>query len=65
MYLGLKDLDLKQHGFGSFNTWHLPRWDMNEMWNDQLAGDFSDPWIFISTATLHSGAAGCRPLACT
>lgn len=61
MYLGLRDLDLRQHGFGSFNTWHLPRWDMNEMWNDQLAGDFTDPWIFISTATLHSGAAGVSP----
>lgn len=53
VYLGLKDLDLKKLGFGRFNTWHLCQWDMNQMWKDQAKGDFSKPWIFISTPSLN------------
>lgn len=61
MYLGLKDVDLERHGFGGFNVWHLPRWNMNEMWGAQLGGDLQDPWVFISTATLHSDERGVAP----
>jgi phytoene dehydrogenase-like protein len=61
IYLGLKDIDLKKYGFGKFNTWHLEQWDMNKNWKEQLAGDFSKPWIFISTPTLHSSAPGTAP----
>lgn len=61
IYLGLKDIDLRKYKFGSFNTWHLEQWDMNKMWADQAKGDFSKPWFFISTATLHSNAPGVAP----
>ncbi|MBI3261196.1 NAD(P)/FAD-dependent oxidoreductase [Candidatus Berkelbacteria bacterium] len=61
VYLGLKDIDLKKYGFGSYNTWHLEQWDMNKMWRDQAMGDFSKPWFFISTATMHSKAPGVAP----
>ncbi|MEK7184403.1 MAG: NAD(P)/FAD-dependent oxidoreductase [Patescibacteria group bacterium] len=58
IYLGLKNADLKKHGFGSYNIWHLEQWDMNKMWEEQAHGDFSNPWIFISTHTLHTKERG-------
>jgi len=61
IYLGLKDIDLKKCGLGKFNIWHLKDWDMNDMWQRQLAGDFSKPWYFISTPTLHSDEPGTCP----
>jgi len=61
IYLGLKDLDLKALGFGRFNTWHLDQWDMNQMWKDQAKGDFSKPWIFISTPSLNTDDRGTTP----
>jgi all-trans-retinol 13,14-reductase len=61
VYLGLKDIDLREHGFGSFNTWHLEQWDMNQMWKEMAEGDFTKPWIFMSTPTLHSDAPGTAP----
>ncbi|MEK9152866.1 MAG: NAD(P)/FAD-dependent oxidoreductase, partial [Patescibacteria group bacterium] len=61
VYLGLKDIDLRDHGFGKHNVWHLEQWDMNKMWRDQLGGDFSKPWFFISTPSLHTDEAGTTP----
>lgn len=61
VYLGLKDIDLSQYGFGRHNLWHLGEWDMNASWKKQLSGDFSNPWFFISTPTLHSSAPGTTP----
>ena len=29
MYLGVRGLDLREHGFGSFNVWHYPHDDIN------------------------------------
>ena len=64
VYLGLKNLDLKKYGFGNFNTWHLEQGDMNKAWEDQLGNDFTKPWLFISTPTLHSKAMGVAPKGC-
>lgn len=61
IYLGLKDIDLREHGFGNFNIWHQEQWDMNKTWKDTLAGDFSHPWVFMSTPTLHSNEPGTAP----
>lgn len=61
VYLGLKDIDLRQYGFGKHNVWHLEQWDMNKTWKEQLAGDFSKPWFFISTPTLHTSEGGTTP----
>lgn len=61
LYLGLKDINLEEHGFGKHNTWHLEDWDMNENYKKQAAGDFSKPWVFISTPTLHSKEPGTAP----
>lgn len=64
IYLGVKDLDLRKYGFGSFNIWHLEQWDMNKMWAEQGKGDFSNPWLFISTHTLHTKERGVAPDGC-
>lgn len=53
IYLGLKGIDPRKFGFGRFNTWHLEQWDMNQMWRDQASGDFSRPWVFISTPSIN------------
>jgi all-trans-retinol 13,14-reductase len=62
MYLGVKGLDLREHGFGSFNVWHYPHDDINRMYRDQLERhDLSDPWLFLATPTLHSDEPGIAP----
>jgi all-trans-retinol 13,14-reductase len=62
LYLAVKNLDLREHGFGSFNVWHYPHADIDRMYDDQLLRhDLSDPWLFMSTPTLHSGEPGLCP----
>jgi len=61
IYLGLKNVDLKKCGLGRFNVWHLGQWDVNKIWDDQKAGNFSNPWFFMSTPTLHSRESGTAP----
>jgi all-trans-retinol 13,14-reductase len=54
IYLGLKGIDLRKHGFGAWNHWHCLGDDMNQMWREMATGDFTKPWVFISTPTLHT-----------
>jgi all-trans-retinol 13,14-reductase len=61
IYLGLDGVNLLDAGFGRFNTWHLEQWDMNAMWEDQRRGDFSRPWVFVSTPSLHTADHGTTP----
>jgi all-trans-retinol 13,14-reductase len=62
MYLGVRGLDLREHGFGSFNVWHYPHEDINRIYDDQLVRhDLSNPWLFLSTPTLHSDEPGLCP----
>lgn len=62
MYLALAGVHLRDHGFGSFNVWHYPHDDINRMYDDQLVRhDLDDPWLFLSTPTLHSDAPGLCP----
>jgi phytoene dehydrogenase-like protein len=62
MYLAVKGIDLRDHGFGSFNVWHYPHADIDRMYDDQLVRhDLSNPWLFMSTPTLHSGEPGLCP----
>lgn len=62
VYLGLRGLDLRAHGFGNFNTWQLFQWDMNQIWREAMEEHrFDRPWLFISTPTLHSTAPGVAP----
>lgn len=53
VYLGLKDIDLRKHGFGRHNTWRVTQWDMNQAWKEQVEDDnHQNPWMFISTPSL-------------
>ncbi len=62
LYLGVRGLDLREHGFGSHNVWHYPHQDLNRIYDDQLLRhDLSNPWLFLSTPTLHSGEPGLCP----
>lgn len=67
IYLGLENIDLRDHGFSNANLWHMTQWDMNKMCREQAAGDFSNPWLFISspflrTPDLSSTPEGCQNL---
>jgi len=61
IYLGLKDIDLREHGFGNFNIWHVGDWDLNSLWKKQEAGDYEKFWMFLSTPLLHSDHPGQAP----
>ena len=62
LYLGIRDIDLRDYGFGSYNVWHYPHDDIDAIYRRQLEGhDYSDPWLFMSTPTLHTDAPGLCP----
>ena len=61
LYLGLKGIELRDYGFGSFNVWSYPHDDIDRIYREQSAGDLSSPWLFLSTPTLHSDAPGLAP----
>jgi all-trans-retinol 13,14-reductase len=55
MYLGVRGLDLREHGFGNWNRWHYPHLDIDLAYVAQHErGDLSDPWLFMSTPGLCS-----------
>lgn len=65
LYLGLRDIDLREFGFGSYNVWSYPHDDLDRIYADQgERNDLSDPWLFMSTATLHSDEPGLAPPGC-
>ncbi len=54
IYLGLKDINLANHGFGNWNIWHYAKDSVNLVYSDQLERDnLETPSLFISTPTLH------------
>jgi all-trans-retinol 13,14-reductase len=61
LYLGVAGLDLRAHGFGAHNVWHYPHDDLNAIYRRQEALDLDDPWLFMSTPTLHTDAPGLCP----
>jgi phytoene dehydrogenase-like protein len=53
VYLGLRGIDLREHGFGNWNVWHFPHLDVNRAYQAQVEeGDLADPGLFLSTPTL-------------
>lgn len=61
LYLGLRGIDLRDHGFGSFNVWSYPHDDFDAIYHAQDEGDLSSPWLFLSTPTLHAALPGLAP----
>ncbi len=60
--MGIRDIDLRDYGFGSYNVWHYPHDDIDAMYRRQRdARDFREPWLFMSTPTLHTTHPGLCP----
>lgn len=58
IYLGVRGIDLREHGFGNWNVWHYPSLDVNAAYAAQHErDDLEDPWLFMSTPTLCSPGA--------
>jgi all-trans-retinol 13,14-reductase len=65
IYLGLKSLNLKDYGFGSWNVWHYSDPNINNVFKKQLnENNYNDPSLFISTPTLHRGTNTIAPQGC-
>ncbi len=61
LYLGVRGIDLREHGFGNWNVWHYPSLDVNAAYAAQHERDnLDDPWLFMSTPTLCSPNASAR-----
>lgn len=61
LYLGVRGIDLREHGFGNWNVWHYPSLDINAAYAAQHDHDnLDDPWLFMSTPTLCSPNARAR-----
>ena len=64
IYLGVKGLDLREHGFGDYNIWSVGQWNLNQMWKEMLEDNHDNPLIFMSTPTLHTSEGGVAPDGC-
>ncbi len=65
IYLGLKNLDLRQFGFGEANLFWHPKVDLNEVYDDQLCDRIPGrPYFFCNAPTLRSHDAVLAPPDC-
>ena len=65
VYLGIKNLDLTNYGFGAWNVWNYSSLDINKIFIDQLDdSNFDNPSLFISTPTLHRNKGVIAPQNC-
>jgi all-trans-retinol 13,14-reductase len=61
-YLSVKNLDLREHGFGAFNVFHAESSDLDAAFERMHErGDYSQPSFAMSTPTLVSDAPGAAP----
>jgi phytoene dehydrogenase-like protein len=64
VYLGVR-LDLTKFGFGNWNVWHFPHDDVESCFHEQLVlRRMDNPWLFLSTPTLHHKEAHIAPHGC-
>ncbi|MCF2148925.1 NAD(P)/FAD-dependent oxidoreductase [Desmonostoc muscorum LEGE 12446] len=62
IYLGLDSrFDPQRYGIGNWNTWYYPTGNLNKEYQQQLQGDLSHPWIFLSCPTMKSSEPGMAP----
>jgi phytoene dehydrogenase-like protein len=65
VYLGLKNVDLRRHGFGEQNLFWHPKVDLNEVYDDQLSNCIPDrPYFFCNAPTLRPHHAVLAPPGC-
>jgi all-trans-retinol 13,14-reductase len=62
IYLGLDSrFDPQAYGIGNWNIWYYHHSDLNQAYQQQLAGNLEQPWIFLSCPTLKSTEPGMAP----
>ncbi|MBE7380110.1 MAG: NAD(P)/FAD-dependent oxidoreductase [Leptolyngbya sp. SIO1E4] len=62
IYLGLDHrFAPNRYGLGSWNIWYYPNGDLNQAYQQQLAGNLQHPWIFLACPTLKSDQPGMAP----
>lgn len=62
IYLGLHHtFNPREYGIGNWNIWYYPDGDLNRAYQQQLAGNFRHPWIFLSCPTMKSDEPGMAP----
>ncbi|WP_445633979.1 NAD(P)/FAD-dependent oxidoreductase [Nostoc sp. DSM 114161] len=62
IYLGLDSrFDPQRYGIGNWNIWYYPTGNLNKEYQQQLQGDLSHPWIFLSCPTMKSSEPGMAP----
>jgi len=62
IYLGLDSrFEPERYGIGNWNIWYYPTGDLNREYQQQLQGDLSHPWIFLSCPTMKSQEPGMAP----
>ncbi len=62
IYLGLDSRFVpERYGIGNWNIWYYPTGNLNQEYQKQLAGDMSQPWIFLSCPTMKSSERGMAP----
>jgi all-trans-retinol 13,14-reductase len=65
LYLGIRGLDLEKFGLGNWNVWHFPHDDVERCFHEQLVlRRMDNPWLFLSTPTLHHREAAIAPPGC-
>jgi all-trans-retinol 13,14-reductase len=62
IYLGLHHtFDPQKYGIGNWNIWYYPNGNLNQAYQQQLAGNLHRPWIFMSCPTMKSDEPGMAP----
>ncbi len=62
IYLGLDSrFDPQNYGIGNWNIWYYPTGNLNKEYQQQLQGNLSHPWIFLSCPTMKSSEPGMAP----
>ncbi|MEM9510454.1 MAG: NAD(P)/FAD-dependent oxidoreductase [Cyanobacteria bacterium P01_E01_bin.35] len=62
IYLGLDASFVPEsYAIGNWNIWYYPEGNLNQAYQQQLQGNLSRPWIFLSCPTLKSTAPGMAP----
>lgn len=62
IYLGLDSrFEPQKYGIGNWNIWYYPNSDLNQAYQQQLQGNLSHPWVFLSCPTMKSDQPGMAP----
>ncbi len=65
IFLGLKR-DLRARGFGAFNVWQYPSWDLEACWGPSVEGRVPDqPSLFLSSSTSRDDSGRLAPAGCS